>query len=198
MGEGPGFAGIGHNGGPSLEAGFGFRKLAWTKARHALLPSLPLEVVRLRVTRAKRLGLPYQTYATIRATSGHDIVAFLFSGNALDLRPGQAVLAPSVTAHLDALGGQADRIGAIYAPTDPQAIAASRPGLFEGLGRGPGFTATWRETREGVRALLAARGLPRDGVVLVAATSIERGWTSAAGLAGTIDRATFFAPPTVA
>jgi hypothetical protein len=34
--------------------------------------------------------------------------------------------------------------------------------------------------------------------VLVAATSIERGWTSAAGLAGTIDRATFFATPPAA
>ncbi|MDA0924399.1 MAG: hypothetical protein O3A97_07365 [Proteobacteria bacterium] len=198
MGERPGAAQIGHNGGPTLEAGFGFRKLAWTKARRALLPSLPLEVVRLRVTRAKRLGLPYQTYATIRATSGHDIVAFLFSGNALDLRPGQAVLAPVVAAHLHALGGQADRIGAIYAPTDPAILDAAHPGLFEATGRAPGFTATWRETREGVRALLATRGVPRDGVVLVAATSIERGWTSAAGLAGTIDRATFFATPPVA
>jgi len=41
-----------------MEPGFGFRKHAWTKARAALLPSLPLEIVRLRVERAKRLGLP--------------------------------------------------------------------------------------------------------------------------------------------
>ncbi|MBF9047714.1 hypothetical protein LSUCC0031_11370 [Rhodobacterales bacterium LSUCC0031] len=198
MGEGPGFAGIGHNGGPSLEAGFGFRKLAWTKARHALLPSLPLEVVRLRVARAKRLGLPYQTYATIRATSGHDIVAFLFSGNALDLRPGAVALDAAVAQRLADLAGQADRVAAIYAPTDPASIEAAHPGLFAAVGRAPGFTASWRETRDGLRALLAARRLPRDGVVLVSATEIERGWTGAAGLAGSIDRATFFAPPTVA
>ncbi|WP_439138617.1 hypothetical protein [Roseicyclus sp.] len=190
--------GIGHNGGPDISAGYGFRKLAWTKARRALLPSLPLEVVRLRVARAKRLGLPYQTYATIRATSGHDIVAFLFSGNALDLKPGQAVLSPAVAAPLQALADHACRIGAIYAPTDPEALGATHPGLFEEVGRAPGFTATWRETRDGLHALLAARQLPRDGVVLVAATSIERGWTGIAGLAGTIDRATFFATPPVA
>lgn len=190
--------GIGHNGGPDISAGYGFRKLAWTKARRALLPSLPLEVVRLRVARAKRLGLPYQTYATIRATSGHDIVAFLFSGNALDLRLGQAALSTAVTERLEALEGAASRVGAIYAPTDPQALGAAHPGLFETVGRAPGFTATWRETRDGLRALLAARKLPRDGVVLVAATSIEQGWTSAAGLAGSIDRATFFATPPVA
>lgn len=193
MGERPGAAQIGHNGGPTLEAGFGFRKLAWTKARHALLPSLPLEVVRLRVARAKRLGLPYQTYATIRATSGHDIVAFLFSGNALDLRRGQAALAPRVVAHLQALDGQADLVGAIYAPTDPRAIGAAHPGLFKAVGPAPAFTATWRETRDGLRALLAEAQLPRDGVVLVAATSVERAWSGAAGLAGVIEHEKLFA-----
>lgn len=184
--------GIGHNGGPTIEAGYGFRKLAWTKARRALLPSLPLEVVRLRVARAKRLGLPYQTYATIRATSGHDIVAFLFSGNALDLRPGRADLPAPVAERLEVLSGAAERLGAVYAPLAPEALVAAHPGLFEAVGRAPGFTASWRETRDGLRALLAERHMPRDGVVLVAATSIERGWTGAAGLAGVIDRDMLF------
>ena len=185
--------GIGHNGGPTMEAGFGFRKLAWTKARRALLPSLPLEVVRLRVARAKRLGLPYQTYATIRATSGHDIVAFLFSGNALGLRPGQGSVTPAVAERLRAVEGQAARLAAIYAPADPAAVTAAHPDLFEAVTRAPGFTASWRETRDGLRSLLAQHQLPRDGVVLVAATEIERGWSAAAGLAGVIDRAVIFA-----
>lgn len=179
---------IGHNGGPTMEAGFGFRKLAWTKARRALLPSLPLEVVRLRVARAKRLGLPYQTYATIHATSGRDIVAFLFSGNALDLRVGQLELSAPVVERLDALSGQVERLGAVYAPIWPEAVAAAHPGLLEAVGRAPAFTATWRETRAAIRAVLAERKLPRDAVVLVAATSIEQSWTAAAGLAGVIER----------
>lgn len=185
-------SGIGHNNGPTMEPGFGFRKLAWGKARRALLPTLPLEVVRLRVARAKRLGLPYKTYATIRATAGRDIVGFLFSGNALELRLGQVALPAPVAGRLDALGGAAERLAAVYAPSHPEALIAAHPGLLEGAARAPGFTASWRETRDGLRAALAERKLPADAVVLVAATDIERGWTATAGLAGCIAREMFF------
>lgn len=53
--------GIGHNGGPTLEGGHSWRKYSWTKARKALMPTLPVEVVRLRVKRAAELRLPYKT-----------------------------------------------------------------------------------------------------------------------------------------
>jgi len=185
-------SGIGHNGGPTMEPGYGFRKHAWGKARRALLPSLPLEVVRIRVARARRLGLPYQAYATIRATAGRDIVAFLFSGNALDLRGARVDLPAPVAGRLQALGGAAERLAAVHAPTDPVALMAAHPGLLEAALRAPGITATWRETREGVRAVLAERRLPADGVVLVAATGLERGWCATAGLAGCVSRDLFF------
>ncbi len=184
---------IGHNGGPTMEPGFGFRKLAWTKARRELLPNLPLEVVRIRVARAKRLGLPYKTYATIRATSGQDIVAFLFSGNALELKVGQVALTAPVAERIAALEGAAGRIAAVYAPTRPEAVLDAHPELFEAAGAAPGFTASWRETRDALRGALAARRLPADTVVLVAATSVERGWSAAAGLGGVIDRELLFA-----
>ena len=45
-------AGPGHNGGPSLEGGTSWRRHCWTQARERLLPTLPIEVVRLRVKRA--------------------------------------------------------------------------------------------------------------------------------------------------
>ncbi len=48
--------GIGHNGGPTLEPGAGWRRHAWSRARADLLPTLPLEVVRLRVARARNWG----------------------------------------------------------------------------------------------------------------------------------------------
>ncbi|MDG3041907.1 hypothetical protein [Roseicyclus marinus] len=185
-------SGLGHNGGPTMEAGFGFRKLAWGKARAALLPSLPLEVVRLRVKRAERLGLPYKTYATIRATSGQDIVAFLFSGNALDLRRGETRLSAPVAARLGALEGAATRLAAIYAPTAPEAVLAAQPELIEAASRAPAFTAPWRDTRDSLRALMAARRLPADAVVLVAATGIERGWGAVAGFGGVLDRDVLF------
>ncbi len=83
-------SGIGHNGGPSVSPGASWRTQCWRAARAELLPRLPIEVVRLRVTRAREIGLDYKTYAGVRAATGHDIVAFLFSTNALRLlREGQ-------------------------------------------------------------------------------------------------------------
>lgn len=170
--------GIGHNKGPTLEAGFGFRRHAWGKARRDLLPRLPLEVVRLHVARAKRLGLDYSTYASVRATAGCDIVGFLFSGNALGLGPRQFSLPPQVSARLGDL--PAGRIGAIYAPTLPEDVARAHPALFDRIGRAPAFTDTWADARTRLLSLLD--GMPRRGVVLVAATAVERDWRDMARL----------------
>lgn len=184
---------IGHNGGPSMEAGYGFRKVAWTKARRALLPALPLEVVRLRVARAQRLGLPYRTYATIRAVSGRDIVAFLFSGNALELSPARVLPPEGARDRLRALGGAADRLAAIYAPLSTAAVLRACPEIDAGT-RAPDLLTPWGETRARLRGLMAGRGLPPDGVVLVSSTALEREWCGAAGLAGNLSAEAFFAP----
>jgi len=184
--------GIGHNGGPSMEAGYGFRKLAWKKARRSLLPALPLEVVRVRVARARRLGLPYQTYATIRATAGRDIVAFLFSGNSLGLTARRIEMPEVEAGRLDGLSGAALRLGAVYhAPQDVLAVNGAR---LEAAGPAPQMTASWRATRETLRGLIREEGLPLDGVVLVPATSIEAEWCATAGLAGSVPAERFFAP----
>ena len=85
-------ASIGHNGGPAMDDGVAWRRHCWSVARAELLPHLPLEVIRLRVRRAKEIGLDYRTYALARETSGRDIIAFLYSSNALGiLRPGDAL-----------------------------------------------------------------------------------------------------------
>ena len=186
---------IGHNGGPSIEAGYGFRKHAWGKAREALLPKLPIEIVRVRVARARRLGLPYRTYAGIRAATGRDVVAFLFSGNALELTARRIEMPAQVAARLVGLHGAAARLGAVYAPLDPGAVQAVNSGALDAAHRAPGFAAPWAELRSDVKAMLAGAALPADGVVLVAATTVEREWTEAAQLAGTIRAAQFFAPP---
>ena len=82
-------SGIGHNNGPTMEGGAGWRRHCWTKAREELLPTLPLEVVRLRVKRAAELGLDYRAYASFRASTGHDVVAL--RGVDLDIAPGERV-----------------------------------------------------------------------------------------------------------
>ncbi len=185
-------AGLGHNGGPSIEAGFGFRKHAWGKARKALLPQLPLEVVRVRVARAKRLGLPYQTYATIRATSGRDIVAFLFSGNALEMTPRRVTVPGAVSDRLIRLDGAAARLAAIYAPANPEAALAANAGALDAALTAPDLMTSWGEMRARLRGFAQDQRLPTDGIVLVSATAVEREWCGAAGLAGLIPAERFF------
>ena len=74
---------IGHNKGPSMEGGQAWRAHCWRKARKSLMKTLPIEILRVRVARAAEIGLDYKSYASIRAASGHDVIAFLFSSNAL-------------------------------------------------------------------------------------------------------------------
>ena len=175
-------SGIGHNGGPTMEAGFGFRKVAWTKARQSLLTSLPLEIVRVRVARAKR------------ATSGHDIVAFLFSGNALGLSPSRAAPLPAEGARLEDLNGAAERLAAVYAPLRPEHVIRVAPGLDAAV-TAPTILTPWGEAGAHLRGFVRDQGLPPDGVVLISSTALERDWCGAAGLAGNLSAEAFFAGP---
>ena len=59
--------GIGHN---SSAIGAGWRRFAWKKARKELVAAgVPLEIVRIRVRRAQRLGLTYPQYASVPTDS---------------------------------------------------------------------------------------------------------------------------------
>ena len=140
----------------------------WTVARQQLLPHLPLEVIRLRVRRAAEIGLDYRTYALARETSGRDIIAFLYSSNALRLvRPGDVL--PDERARRLREVGDCARTLLAHAPLDAEQVAASiedEAGIaFAGAAPAPGFWASWRELRAGVLAALA--GLPAGGVMLV-------------------------------
>ena len=118
---------IGHNGGPSLEGGVSWRKHCWSSARERLLPTLPIEVVRLRVKRAKALGLDYKTYAGVRAATGHDVVAFLFSSNALRVslvRPAMPLERAVKLAEV-----QCGRLALAVAPLTPGMLEAANPVL---------------------------------------------------------------------
>ena len=176
--------GIGHNGGPPLTPGLG-RVQAWRQARRALLPTLPLEVVRLRVKRARALGLDYGTYATVRASTGRDVTALLFSSNALRLFPAAPDLRGEPRARLAA--SVAARVLAAHAPLAPEDCArrAEASGLpFAATGPAPRFTDAPRDLRRTLEALVRAAGEPRDGVLVIGDTAFERGWSPAARLAG--------------
>ena len=59
--------GLGHDLGPTMEAGASWRKQCWAHVRERLLPHLPIEVLRRRIRRARALGLDYKTCASVRA-----------------------------------------------------------------------------------------------------------------------------------
>jgi hypothetical protein len=185
---------IGHNGGPTLGAGRSWRQQCWRRARADLLPHLPLEVVRLRVKRAAAIGLDYKTYAGFRASTGHDIVALLFSTNALRmLRPGDALPEPRAV-KLRATRGLAHLV-ATQPPLDPVRVTAALAAEGIALGachRAPAVAQSWSEIRGGIRAILAEQRLPGDRVLLIGDTHFEQEWTGAGGLAGYLPAPRYF------
>ncbi len=184
----------GHNGGPSLEPGTSWRRHCWGAARAALLPKLPIEVVRLRVKRAAEIGLDYRTYAGVRATTGHDIVAFLFSTNALRLlREGQkldAARAARISASRD-LG----RLLAVQPPLHPDRLLGDLAGqrlVFDAATAAPGLALGWGDTRRHLLGFLAPLHHPADRVLVIGDTTLERGWSEAARMAGFLTAERYF------
>ncbi len=155
-------------------------------AREGLLPNLPIEVLRLRVNRARALGLPYKTYAGFRAQTGHDVVAFLFSSNGLGVTALRPVMADQVADKVAAV--QAGRIGLASAPLSPLVL-----GLNDCLDRAypaPYALASFRQTAQDLRAALGA--MPADRVVLVGVGALERDWVAAGRLAGWVAADKYF------
>ncbi len=188
----------GHNNGPTMATGVGFRKLAWTKARAKLLPKLPIEVIRRRVKRAQELGLDYKSYASIRATSGHDVVAFLFSTNALRLLKASGTLPQDRARKLAGLQ-RCGRLVAVQKPltTDDVIVAAAKSGIdLDTVITAPDLTHTWGQTRAVILTALAPNKLPADRVVAIGDTVLEREWCAAGRMAGYITAEAYFSATT--
>ncbi|QYZ70647.1 hypothetical protein [Neotabrizicola shimadae] len=188
MTAGPAHAGPGHNGGPSMETGVSWRRHCWTQARERLLPTLPIEVVRLRVKRAAELGLDYKTYAGVRASTGHDIVAFLFSQNALRLAPPMPL--PGDRAARLAAMTACGRI-ALAQAARPEAVLAAANGLLDAAHPAPALLGSFAEARTRLRDVLGR--IPGDRVLLVGDHSLERDWVMAGRLAGWLPAERYFA-----
>jgi hypothetical protein len=182
-------SGPGHNGGPSLEPGASWLRHCWRRARADLLPTLPLEVLRTRVRRAGELGLDYRTYASVRAATGHDVVAFLFSSNALRILPPQPRLPVDRAIRLDSLVA-CDRIALAQPPLTPEALLDAAGARIDTAHRAPDALASFGKAREMLRAALGR--LPGDQVILVGDLSLERDWTAAGRLAGYVPAERYF------
>lgn len=181
--------GIGHNGGPTLEAGFGWRRHCWKAARARLLPTLPIEVVRLRVRRAAELGLDYRTYASVRAATGHDVVAFLFSSNALRMLAHAPVLPADRAAKLAAVTA-CGRVALAVPPLTPGAVLAAAGAVIDAAHPAPPLMGPWRAAGAAIRAALGP--VPGDRVILVGDMALERDWCAAGRLAGYLPAERYF------
>lgn len=179
-------AGIGHNGGPGV-GGLGWRSHCWRQARGRLLPTLPVEVVRLRVRRAAELGLDYRTYAGIRASTGHDLVAFLFSSNALRMMGPSPRLPQVREAKLATLSVQT--LGLASRPLTPGAMARLAP-VLSATHPAPDHLGTFAQARASLRAALGP--LAADTVLLVGDHALEAEWCAAGRLAGYLSADRFF------
>jgi hypothetical protein len=191
MGLTGGLAGglIGHNGGPSMEPGVSWRRHCWTAARARLLPTLPVEVVRLRVKRAAELGLDYKTYAGVRATTGHDVVAFLFSSNALRVTATRPSLPVDRAEKLGSIAGGA-RIGLAVAPLSASALLQAVSQL-DRASPAPFALARFRDQAATLREALGK--VPPDQVILVGDMALERDWCAAGRLGGYLPADHYFA-----
>jgi hypothetical protein len=180
-------AGIGHNRGPCADEGVSWRRFVWAKARADLLPTLPIEVLRLRVNRAKALGLDYKTYASVRASTGRDVIGFLFSNNALQVfRAGQGL--PADRAAALALINGADRVALIHAPLLPGFQAEPIDATFAA----PSFLTPWSAMRDQLRDVIRTRGRPADGFLVIGETAFERDWAEAGRTAGFLTGERYF------
>jgi hypothetical protein len=179
---------IGHNRGPSLESGARWRKHCWSVAREALVPTLPIEVVRLRVRRAKALGLDYKTYAGVRAATGHDVVAFLFSSNALRVTMLRPAMPEDRAGKLAMLA--CGRLAMTVTPLTPGMIEAANPLVLDAAYPAPYALAGFGEMRERVRAALGK--MPGDQVLLIGDLGLERDWCTAGRLAGYLPAERYF------
>ena len=181
-------SGIGHNGGPGM-GGTGWQLHCWKEARKGLLGErLPIEVIRTRVKRAEALGLPYRTYASVRAATGRDLIGFLFSSHALRAFPDSPAMPDDRAAMLAA--ADATRAALTHAPLTPDALLAANPGLLENAGLAPDLTHGWSATRT---RLATVRGrIPPDALLLIGDTALEADWALAGKLAGYLPAERYF------
>jgi len=179
--------GIGHNSGREDAPGRAFRKFAWGKARAQLLPKLPIEIVRRRVLRAKELGLPYKTYAGLRASSGDDLIGFLFSSNALGIRKAGQGVDPVRSAKVLSLK-DARSLGLAHRPITPTALIPPVDAAYPA----PHALAPWSNVRDDLRQVFSAEKSPSSRIVLVCETELELEWLGAARMAGALRADQFF------
>ena len=139
--------------------------------------------------RAQEMGLPYKTYAGVRASTGHDLIGFLFSSNALRVTRTGDGLPQDRSKRLASLV-KTERIALAVPPLLPSAF--DDVDVVDRSVGAPGFELSWTQTRDRFRAVFAGLGQSGDRFIIIGDQAIERDWVAAAQAAGYVPASEFF------
>jgi hypothetical protein len=185
-------SGIGHNKGPAMDAGVTYRTFQWRHAQRAMMPkALPLMIIKMRVKRARELGMDYQTYAKVRQAAGHDILALMFSSNALRIIGPGARMPDAETRALEAVSS-ARKLALVHAPNMPSSVLQANP-VLDAADIAPKFTDKWADIRHRLTGFLGDQKLPFDKVLIIGDAPLEADWSVAARAAGYLPSVRYFA-----
>ena len=133
-------------------------------------------VIRMRVARAKEFGLDYKPHAGIWASTGRDVIGFLFSSNALRMVKHQF---PVETVRQVAAIQDAEMLALVHRPFSLEGVQNANP-VLNAVDSAPLFDDSWTGIRDKLRGFIAQNRLPSDGVLVIGDTSLERGWSDVA------------------
>lgn len=185
---------IGHNGGPTMEAGHTYRTFMWRQAQKQLMPNaVPLMVVRMRVKRAAQLGMDYKTYASFRQYSGQDILGLLFSSNALGILDPQRRGPSMPVKEREALERveRAAKLALVHMPLTPGMVADANP-VLDAAGTAPTLRESWSDTRVRLENFARAHKVSGSRLVIVGDAPLEEDWTAALRAAGYLSADRYF------
>lgn len=156
------------------------------------MPSaIPLMVVKMRVARARELGLDYKAYAAIRQATGRDILALLFSSNALRVVRAGAPHIPLREAEVLDKVQRAQKLALVHRPLRPDSMAQANP-VLDHVAEAPKFTDSWSAMRDHLGQVVQGRKLVGDQVLIIGDTGLERDWATASKAAGYVEAARYF------
>ncbi|MDK3019455.1 hypothetical protein [Pseudodonghicola flavimaris] len=184
-------AGIGHNGGPSMEPGQVLRTHQWRRAQRALMPNaIPKLVLQMRISRAAELGMDYKTYARVRQYSGDDITGLLFSSNALRIFAGDARIPVPEAEHLEQVR-RARKLALVHRPQTPERVLTANP-VLDAADAAPRFTDSWTQIRDRVQGLIRTERLSGARVLVIGDAPLESEWMAAGRAAAYLTAGEYF------
>ncbi len=183
--------GIGHN----SQAPDPLQVIAWRRVI-AKRPRVSPMIARIRKERATELGMSYADYAAVRAVSGRDLSAMVFSPRSLGLRLGRRLSLPDQTADQLANVRNCHLLCLCPPEEEPPAFAEELTEVsgaqFRVAAPLPEPGASWSALRDVIRSLLDPVHLSGSAALMIGDGRTERALCAAGRLADCLSAARYF------